>query len=95
MPAAEVLERYIARVEANAHAEAIEEFYTANASMRENMGAPRVGRDVLVARELASGTLLKPFDLSMPGYCFYVVRRHGHPREKAIQAFSTWVQTAI
>jgi LysR family glycine cleavage system transcriptional activator len=51
--------------------------------------------DVLVARELASGTLVKPFDLSMSGYCFYVVRRHGHPREKAIQAFSAWVQTAI
>lgn len=51
MPAAEVLERFIARVEANAHAEAIEEFYTANASMRENTGPPRVGRDLLVARE--------------------------------------------
>jgi hypothetical protein len=47
----ETLERFIARVEANAHAEAIEEFYTENASMRENMGTPRVGRDLLVARE--------------------------------------------
>ena len=51
MPAAETLERFIARVEQNAHAEAIEEFYTENASMQENMGAPRVGREVLVARE--------------------------------------------
>jgi hypothetical protein len=51
MPSPETLERFIARVESNAHAEAIEEFYTPSASMRENMGEPRVGRDVLVARE--------------------------------------------
>jgi LysR family transcriptional regulator, glycine cleavage system transcriptional activator len=50
--------------------------------------------DVLVAHELAAGTLVKAFDLSMPGYCFYVVRRPGHPREKTIKAFSAWVQSA-
>ena len=36
MPSNETLERFIARVEKNAHAEAIKEFYTVNASMREN-----------------------------------------------------------
>jgi hypothetical protein len=51
MPKPETLERFIARVESNAHAEAIEEFYTKNASMRENRKPPRVGRDELVARE--------------------------------------------
>ena len=51
MPSAEVLERFIARVEANEHAEAIEAFYTPDASMQENDLAPRVGRDVLVANE--------------------------------------------
>ena len=51
MPTTETLERFITRVEQNAHAEAIAEFYTENASMQENMGAPRVGREVLVARE--------------------------------------------
>ena len=45
MPTPEVLERFVARVEQNAHAEAIEEFYTADASMRENQSPPRVGRD--------------------------------------------------
>jgi LysR family transcriptional regulator, glycine cleavage system transcriptional activator len=50
--------------------------------------------DVLVAPELASGTLAKAFDLSLPGYRFYVVRRPGHPREKSIRAFSTWVRSA-
>lgn len=45
MPTGETLERFIARVEANAHAEAVEEFYTADASMQENQSTPRVGRD--------------------------------------------------
>lgn len=49
--------------------------------------------DVLVAAELASGALVKIFDLSLPGYRFYVVRRLGHPREKAIRAFSTWLRS--
>jgi ketosteroid isomerase-like protein len=51
MPNAETLERFIARVESNAHAEAIEEFYTEGASMRENMKEPRVGRVNLIERE--------------------------------------------
>lgn len=51
MPTPETIDRFIARVEANAHVEAIEEFYTADASMQENMGTPRVGRDTLVAHE--------------------------------------------
>jgi ketosteroid isomerase-like protein len=51
MPTAATLERFIARVESGAHADAIEEFYTAGASMQENEKAPRVGRDVLVANE--------------------------------------------
>ena len=51
MPTPETLERFIALVESNTHVEAIESFYTANASMQENQSAPRVGRDVLVANE--------------------------------------------
>jgi hypothetical protein len=51
MPAAETLERFIARVEQNAHAEACEEFYTAGASLQENQSPPRVGRDSHAANE--------------------------------------------
>jgi hypothetical protein len=51
MPSPETLERFIARVEQNAHAEAVEEFYTENSSMRENQGDPRVGRELHVANE--------------------------------------------
>ena len=51
MPRRETLERFVARVEQNAHAEALEEFYAPNAFMRENQKEPRVGRELLVANE--------------------------------------------
>ena len=51
MPSAETLERFIARVEENAHAQACEEFYTVDASMQENQSPPRVGREAHVANE--------------------------------------------
>jgi hypothetical protein len=53
MPTSETLDRFIARVEQNAHAEAIEEFYTENGYIQENQSLPRVGRDALVSRERA------------------------------------------
>jgi ketosteroid isomerase-like protein len=51
MPTAETLERFIARVESGAHAEACAEFYTPMASMQENQQPARVGRDAHVANE--------------------------------------------
>ena len=51
MPATETLERFIARVEENAHAGACEEFFTENSSMQENQADPRVGREAHVAAE--------------------------------------------
>ncbi len=51
MPTVATLERFIARVEENAHAEAIEEFHVELSSMRENQAPPRVGREAHVANE--------------------------------------------
>ena len=51
MPKLEVLERFIAKVESNDHAEAIEEFYAPDATMQENEQPPRGGRDALAANE--------------------------------------------
>ena len=51
MPTPQTLESFLARVEANQHVEAIEAFYTEQASMQENLGAPRVGRAALMASE--------------------------------------------
>ncbi len=44
MPSAATLEKFISRVEEGAHADAVVEYYTEHSSMRENMGAPRIGR---------------------------------------------------
>ena len=51
MPTADTLERFIAMVERNEHAEACEQFYTADASMQENQEPPRRGRDAHVGNE--------------------------------------------
>ncbi|MGR4870112.1 nuclear transport factor 2 family protein [Variovorax sp. LARHSF232] len=53
MPSAATLQAFIAAVESGAHAQAIEDYYTEGATMRENQGEPRRGRDVLVAHEKA------------------------------------------
>ena len=53
MPDLETLERFVRRVEENAHAEACEEFYTENSSMQENNAPPRIGRAAHVASERA------------------------------------------
>lgn len=51
MPKLETIEQFITMVESNKHDEAIEKFYTIDASMQENQSEPRVGRDLLVANE--------------------------------------------
>ena len=51
MPSPETLERFIARVEANDHVRAIEEFYAEDASMQENQKPPRRGRATLMEAE--------------------------------------------
>jgi hypothetical protein len=51
MPTTETLERFIALVESNAHVEAVEAFYTADATMQENQASPRVGRESHAANE--------------------------------------------
>ena len=51
MPSPETLEKFIARVEQNAHVEAVEAFYAADSTMQENGGPLRVGRDAHVANE--------------------------------------------
>ena len=51
MPDILTLERFIARVEQNAHIQACEEFYTENSTMQENQEPPRTGRDAHVAKE--------------------------------------------
>src|SRR5262245_59148872 len=49
--------------------------------------------DVLVARELETGVLIKALDLKLPGYGFYLMHPPNHPRQKTIEAFSGWLRS--
>ena len=51
MPSRETVEAFAAEVTAGRYVEAIEGWYADDASMRENGGVPRVGRDVLAEGE--------------------------------------------
>ena len=73
MPTSETLERFIARVEENAHVEAVEEFYTADSTMQENQSAPRVGRDAHAASERKVMARVK----TMTSQCVRPVLVHG------------------
>ncbi len=48
--------------------------------------------DVLVARELKSGVLVKALDLALPGFGFYLVHVPDHPRRSVIEAFAAWMR---
>ena len=47
--------------------------------------------DVLVARELQVGALVKISDLSLPGFGFFAAHVPGHACELDIVAFADWV----
>lgn len=51
MPTLARVQELIARVEARDYVQGIADFYHADASMQENDGPPRVGRDLLIAHE--------------------------------------------
>ena len=51
MPSAETIERFIAGIESNDHVKAVEEFYTEDATMRENQKPARGPRWALVENE--------------------------------------------
>lgn len=51
MPSIATVDTFMAAVEAGDYVGAIERFYTADARTRENLGAPRVGRDTVVMAE--------------------------------------------
>ncbi|MDF2902355.1 MAG: nuclear transport factor 2 family protein [Phenylobacterium sp.] len=51
MPSRETVEAFVAQVLSGDHVGAIRDWYADDASMQENQGEPRVGRDVLMAGE--------------------------------------------
>jgi SnoaL-like domain len=73
MPLPQTLERFIARVESGAHVEAIEEFYTEDATMQENHSPPRVGRRALLESERQALARV----VSVTSQCVHPVFVHG------------------
>jgi ketosteroid isomerase-like protein len=51
MPSRATIEAFAEAVESNDHVGAIERFYAADASTRENMAPPLVGKEALIAKE--------------------------------------------
>jgi LysR family transcriptional regulator, glycine cleavage system transcriptional activator len=47
--------------------------------------------DVLAARELQVGALVKLGELSLPGFGFFAAYLPGHPRAPALAAFADWI----
>jgi ketosteroid isomerase-like protein len=53
MPSQKTLDDFVALVVSGKHDEALERFYTEDATMQDNLGEIRKGRDAMVARERA------------------------------------------
>ena len=49
--------------------------------------------DVLIGRQLQTGSLVHTLPLSLPGYGFYLVRSHSHARRGVIDDFARWLQS--
>ncbi len=54
MPSLQVVEEFVALVEASRGIDALERFYADDARVRENQGEPRVGKPALLAGETAA-----------------------------------------
>ncbi len=49
--------------------------------------------DVVVANDLASGALVKAYDLALAGYGYYPIYAPDHPRRATIELFVQWISS--
>lgn len=54
-----------------------------------------LGETALVAEDLASGRLTKPFSLSVELGCYFLLTPISTPRGRAVDSFSAWVRTEM
>lgn len=102
MPNAERVRQLISMVEAGKFVEAIEEFYAPQASMQENVQAPRHGLETLVAgerrvlasfkevRTLPVETFFVDGDRSVIRWVFEFVRHDGQSFRQDELAYQRW-----
>ena len=102
MPSRETVEAFIADVMSEDHVGAIERWYAEDASMQENQGEPRVGRELLMAgeartlsrvagvkTELLGGPLIV-VDQAAIRWRFTFTRRDGATMSQEEIAWQTW-----
>lgn len=102
MPSPERVHAFVEAVRTGRYVEAIEDFYTEDATMRDNLGAPRGGRDALVRTEqavLASlksmvthavGPVLIDGDQVVVKWVFQMTSQDGEVRRMEELALQTW-----
>lgn len=102
MPARETVEAFVAQVLRGEHVEAIRDWYADEASMQENQGEPRVGRELLMEHERQALTraaevrteLLSPpvvdGDRVVIHWRFTFVSRKGHAASFEEIAWQEW-----
>jgi ketosteroid isomerase-like protein len=102
MPSIERVQAFVAAVRDGRFVEAIEDYYDVDASMRENLAPPRVGRDVLVAGEKAVlsgvhqiathgvGPVLVDGDHVVINWVFQITNKDGSVRRLDELALQTW-----
>jgi ketosteroid isomerase-like protein len=102
MPNPERVHAFVEAVRAGRYVEAIEDFYTEDATMRDNLGAARGGRDILVRAEQAVlgglksmathdvGPVLIDGDRVVVKWVFQMTSQDGAVRRMEELALQTW-----
>ena len=102
MPSQKILDDFVALVVSGKHDQAIERYHTEDATMQENLGDIRKGRDALVARERAfmarfkeiRTTCVKPVfvsgDFAVVHWIFEFVRADGGVMRMEELAHQRW-----
>lgn len=102
MPSRERVNVFVATVRAGRYVEAIADFYAEDASMQDNLGPPRRGRDTLIAHEkamlgsvagiatLAAAPVIVDGDRVVIGWVFEMTTKGGEVRRLEELTLQTW-----
>jgi ketosteroid isomerase-like protein len=102
MTSRERVNAFVAAVRQGRYVDAIADFYAPDATMRENLGAPRGGRDVLIAHEKAvlgsvkrivttkADPVVVDGDRVVIGWAFEMTGKDGVVRSMTELALQTW-----
>jgi ketosteroid isomerase-like protein len=102
MPSRERVNAFVATVRGGRYVEAIADFYAEDASMRDNLGPPRTGRDTLIAHEKAmlgsvrgivtrsAAPVIVDGDRVVIGWVFEMSTQDGEVRRLDELALQTW-----